>query len=106
MLEVISLHDQREQAVISSNDQEKRKIGRTDTLLHRRCKNDIPDEGDRTRGHDVPASIVSAVAVPSLNEDHEPSHDVGRHSEALSVDRRETKAFDELNKPQASVINK
>jgi hypothetical protein len=54
----------------------------------------------------VPASIVGAVAVPGLDEDHEPAHDVGRHSHALSVQGREAEAFDELKEPQASVINK
>src|SRR4051812_9762320 len=61
-----NLHDQREQAIISTNDQEQRKVRCTHTLLHRSGKDYISNKRDGTRGHNVIASVSSVIAVQRL----------------------------------------
>lgn len=42
-------------------------------------------------------SILSVVAMPRLNYDHEPADNIRSDSEPLRVDRGESKVLDELN---------
>lgn len=42
-------------------------------------------------------SILSVVAMPSLEYDHEPADNIWSDSEPLCVDRGESKVLDELN---------
>jgi len=43
------------------------------------------------------SSVLSVVAMPRLEYDHEPANDVWSNSEPLRIDGRESKVLNELN---------
>ena len=89
-------HNEREQTVIATNDQEQSKIGSAYALLNRGCEDEVSSEGDSARPHDVPASVPSTITVQSLEDHHKPPDEIWSHSHPLSVDRGEPKSFDQL----------
>ena len=55
--------NEREQTAIATNNQEQSKIGSPYALLNRGDKDNISGKGDKTRSHDVAASVSSTIAM-------------------------------------------
>lgn len=92
----VNVHNKREQAIIAAHNQEEGEVGCTGTLLNRCCQDHISDKGNSGARHDMIASFLRTVAVPSLEEHQEPAYDIWRNSHALCIDGRVAQVFDEL----------
>lgn len=91
-----NLHHKWEETIIPPNDEEQRKVRRTDAFLYRSGQDNVSHKRHGTGEHNVPSSITSAITVPRLEEHHEPPYHIGGNSQPLGIDGRKPKALDQL----------
>ena len=91
-----NVHDKREHAEQSTDNQEHREVRRAGGRLRTDREDQVPDECNGGGEGNVPSSVAGAVTVECLANDEEPANYVGCDSKALRVDGAESKLFDEL----------